>query len=105
MTRLHEEAVFWMDPDVTDNVADARYELHAEGSTAVLQYQLLEGEIVLLHTEVPPALGGRGIATRLIRSALADARERGLHVVPVCPFVKAYLVKYPEEAAPTASEG
>jgi len=93
-----------MDPDVTDNLTDARYELYAQGLTAVLQYQLRGDEIVLLHTEVPPALGGRGIATRLIRSALAGAHERALRVVPVCPFVKAHLAKYPEEASPPSCE-
>jgi predicted GNAT family acetyltransferase len=29
--------------------------------------------------------------------ALADIRERGLSVVPLCPFVVAYLRRHPEQ--------
>ena len=65
----------------------------------------LTGAVVVLpqgvafaHTIVPPELGGRGIASRLVQHALAWAREQGLKVRPDCSFVRAYMDKHPEYA-------
>jgi uncharacterized protein len=52
--------------------------------------------IVLVHTEVVPAVEGRGVASRLVSAALDDIRARGLRVVPICPFVRHYLGRHPE---------
>ena len=46
---------------------------------------------------MPPAHSGRGIGTRLIQFGLAFTRERGLKVVPICPFFAAYIKDHPEE--------
>jgi predicted GNAT family acetyltransferase len=43
---------------------------------------------------VPPELGGKGIGSRLIRSALDQVRSDGLKVIPECPFVKAFIEKH-----------
>jgi predicted GNAT family acetyltransferase len=48
------------------------------------------------HTEVPEAHGGKGLGTALIRFGLAAARERGLKVIPICPFFAAYMQKHEE---------
>ena len=48
------------------------------------------------HTEVPEAHEGQGIGTALIEHALASARERGLKVIPICPFFAAYMKKHSE---------
>jgi uncharacterized protein len=82
--------------DVRNNTAQQRFELDVEGDTAVAYYRLEPGTITFTHTEVPPALGGRGIASRLIRGALESARAQRLKVVARCPFVSAYLGKHPE---------
>jgi len=66
---------------------------------AMLVYRPLGREIVLLHTQVPPAWEGRGIAGDLTRAALEYAREAQLVVRPVCPFVIAYLRQHPEYLA------
>jgi predicted GNAT family acetyltransferase len=81
---------------ITDNAARSRYETVADGMLAVLEYDLKDSEIVLRHTEVPLALEGRGIGSALTRHALADAKARGLTVVPTCPFVSSYLGRHHE---------
>jgi hypothetical protein len=79
-----------------DNTALGRYEMDADAETASLYYRIAPGVITLRHTEVPPALGGRGVGSRLARAVLEDARARGLKVVASCPFVAAYMGKHPE---------
>jgi predicted GNAT family acetyltransferase len=85
-----------MPDEVRDNPAEHRFELEAEGHIAAAYYKLAPGVITFVHTEVPPALGGRGIGSRLAQGALTNARSRGLKVVAKCPFIGAYIGKHPE---------
>lgn len=85
--------------DVTDNRAEHEFELEVDGHRAIAAYQLEGDTIVFTHTFVPKKLEGRGIASKLIRAALDSARDRGLKVVPLCPFVKAYIERHPEYQA------
>lgn len=82
--------------DVSNNEERSRYELVEQGHTAFAAYGIDGAVITFTHTVVPPALQGMGVASRLIAAALADARARGLKVVPQCPFVAAYIAKHPE---------
>ncbi len=82
-------------------VADApdrdRYELSIDGEVAgFAAYRKRPDLIVFVHTEVDERLQGRGLADRLIRFALEDARTRGLAVLPFCPFVKAFIERHRE---------
>ena len=81
---------------VRDNKAEHRFEMDAGDETAVAYYTLTPGVITFNHTEVPAALRGRGIASRLVRGALQAAREAHLKVVPRCSFVSAYLASHAE---------
>ncbi|HEX9367138.1 MAG TPA: GNAT family N-acetyltransferase [Vicinamibacterales bacterium] len=81
---------------VTDNPAARRFELAVDGQVAFLQYERKSDRLVLVHTEVPPALRRRGLGETLVKAALDAARREGLRVVPLCPFVKAYMRKHPE---------
>ena len=83
--------------EVVDNRARNRFELEVDGETAFAEYRREGPNIVFTHTIVPEALSGRGIGSRLVRAALDAARAEGLKVVPLCPFVKAYIEKLPEE--------
>jgi predicted GNAT family acetyltransferase len=83
---------------VRDNPASHRFELDTDGHTAVAYYSLAPGVITFNHTEVPPALGGRGIGSQLARGALEQVRARGLKVVAQCPFIAGYIAKHPEYA-------
>jgi hypothetical protein len=85
-------------PSVRDNSDKHRFEVDfGNGEYAFAAYNLLPGAIRFYHTEVPESHGGQGLGTALIRAGLAAARERGLKVIPVCPFFAAYLRKHPEE--------
>jgi hypothetical protein len=81
---------------VRDNTERHRFELDADGQVAFSNYTRADGVITFMHTEVPPALNGRGIGSALVRGALDLARAQKLKVKAQCPFVKAYLDKHPE---------
>ncbi|MGE5538640.1 MAG: GNAT family N-acetyltransferase [Gemmatimonas sp.] len=81
---------------IRDNAALHRYELDADGGTAVAYYRREPGVVVFTHVEVPYALEGRGIGSRLVRAALDRARSEGLKVVPRCPFVADYMARHHE---------
>ncbi|HET8750012.1 MAG TPA: GNAT family N-acetyltransferase [Sphingomicrobium sp.] len=83
---------------IRDNPEKHRFEADlGDGSAAVAEYNLLTDKIVFTHTEVPPSHEGQGIGSALIRFALKSARERGLQVVPICPFFAAYIKRHEEE--------
>lgn len=84
---------------VRDNMLEARYEALVDGALAgVAQYESVDGAVVLTHTLVLPDFEGKGVGGRLARGALDDLRERGLRVVPVCPYIAAWIRRHPEYA-------
>ncbi len=87
-----------MSAAVTDNPAEHRFELKAGDHVAVASYRLAPGVITFTHAEVPAAVSGQGIGSRLARGALEQARARGLRVVPQCPFIAAFIAKNAEFA-------
>lgn len=79
-----------------DNPAERRFELPvAGGGLAVADYELAPGVMTLTHVIVPPEAEGQGVGSTLTAYALDAARERGLKVVPHCPFVAAYFKRHP----------
>ena len=82
---------------VRDNSERKRFEIDlGGGEMAIAEYTLPAGKIMFTHTEVPPAHEGQGIGTALIRAGLDAARERGLKVIPICPFFASYIRKHAE---------
>jgi len=75
-----------------------RLEIERDGHIAYLEYTLAGKVLQLIHSEVPSALRGQGLASELAHSALEWARDQGLKVDVVCPSVTAYLEKHPEYA-------
>lgn len=72
------------------------FETVVDGRRSVCAYRLHGHTMVFTHTEVPPALQGRGIAAALVAAALAHAREQGLRVRPLCSYVAVYMRRHPE---------
>ncbi|MCD8184356.1 MAG: N-acetyltransferase [Bacteroides sp.] len=85
------------DYELIDNKEQHQYELHVEKYTPRIEYiKSTNGEIFLTHTEVPPALGGKGIGSQLVEKTLKDIEGQGLRLIPLCPFVAGYIHKHPE---------
>ncbi|AZY49866.1 GNAT family N-acetyltransferase [Bordetella avium] len=81
---------------ITHRTEQARFELIVDGRACVLDYQLRDGVMAILHTGVPAEVGGRGIAGQLTEFALQTARERGWKVRPLCSYAAAFFKRRPE---------
>ena len=83
---------------VTDAADRSRFEAHdADGNLAgFLDYTRTDGLVVYPHTEVLAAFEGKGVGGELARTALDDARARGLRVRASCPFVSGWMARHPE---------
>jgi predicted GNAT family acetyltransferase len=87
------------DTQVTDAAAAHRYEITVDGVLAgFADYHDRNARRVFTHTEIDPSFEGQGVGSRLVRAALDDVRARGLHVVPLCPFVHAWIDAHPDYA-------
>jgi predicted GNAT family acetyltransferase len=86
-------------PPVVDDTAHGRFVIEDEGATAQLLYEVEGRRLLLLHTEVPEQLGGRGLAGRLVRASVARAAADGLVIVPWCPYARKWLQDHPDVAA------
>ncbi len=73
-----------------------RFLAFMDGVQAELDYERSAGILRLTHTGVPSAIGGRGVAAELVRTALEHARAEGLKVVPACSYVAGYITRHPE---------
>lgn len=85
-----------MEPGVTDNREQARFEIREDGEVAgFVQYRRNGDEITLIHTETVRGFRGRGVAGRLVNGALDLAAKEGLRVIPRCPFVRDWIEDHP----------
>lgn len=84
--------------DVQHDPSRHRFFLEVNGGTAELSYRRLgDRTLDLVHTGVPEAAAGQGIAGTLATAAFAWARENGMTLVVSCPFVKKWLERHPKE--------
>ncbi|HZU79909.1 MAG TPA: GNAT family N-acetyltransferase [Acidimicrobiales bacterium] len=82
---------------IADNPSASQFEATVDGRVVALAaYELRPGRIVFTHTEVADDYEGKGVGSALVREALRQAAERGLQIVPRCPFVADYLRRHPE---------
>jgi predicted GNAT family acetyltransferase len=84
------------DLPVVHNTAAKRFEISLDGRIAFSKYLLVGEKIVIEHTEVPMELEGKGIASRIVRTALDYARAQNLKVMPLCPFTAGFIHRHPE---------
>jgi predicted GNAT family acetyltransferase len=84
---------------ITDNTDASRLEVRAEGYLAELLYRKRGNRFVIVHTDVPPELEGRGLGGALVQAAVDRAAGEGLTVAPLCPFARMWLERHPDVAA------
>ncbi|GGJ84472.1 GNAT family N-acetyltransferase [Deinococcus aquiradiocola] len=82
--------------EVHDNREAGRYELQTPQGLAFAEYRPAGPAVMFTHTEVPEALEGQGIGSRLVKAALDDVQAQGRKVIPMCPFVAAFIGQHPE---------
>ncbi|GAB3015881.1 GNAT family N-acetyltransferase [Spirosoma pulveris] len=81
---------------ITNNTHRQQFELETDGKRSIVAYQKVDDEtLALTHTEVDPALEGHGVGSRLVEEVLQYAEQNNLKIVPLCPFVDAYLKRHP----------
>ncbi|WP_439651502.1 GNAT family N-acetyltransferase [Maritalea mediterranea] len=82
-----------------DGETRGRYVTVVDGHEAELTFsRYSKTGIIADHTGVPDALKGQGVGKALVEFLVADARENGFKIVPLCPFVKAQYSRHPEWA-------
>ena len=86
------------DIDVVHHPVSSRFIAEVDGHQAHLDYELVEGEMHITHTRVPPEIGGRGVAGELVRVALEHARTEGLKVRPLCSYADEWMKRHPAYA-------
>jgi predicted GNAT family acetyltransferase len=84
--------------EVRNNTEEEQFEVPLnDGDLGVIVYRMHGEDVyVMLHTEVPPAYGGKGIADKLVHDALDMVRAEGKKVIAICPYVKAYIKRHPD---------
>lgn len=85
-----------MKMEIVNNKKQQQFEFLAEDQKAELVYRFRKNTMFFMHTFVPEAMGGRGIASKLAATALEYAKEKGHKIAVLCPFVGAYVKKHPE---------
>jgi predicted GNAT family acetyltransferase len=74
-----------------------RYVIRLDGHEAEMTYSRAGEKLIIIdHTSVPDALGGRGVGGMLVRRAVEDARKEGKKVVPLCTFARGYIARHPD---------
>nr|WP_306118549.1 MULTISPECIES: GNAT family N-acetyltransferase [unclassified Roseitalea] len=83
-----------------DEGAKGRYVIEAPGNAiAEMSYSRVNAALIIIdHTQVPEVFRGTGTGLRLLEALIADARQTGTKVIPVCPFAAAQFDKHPQWA-------
>jgi predicted GNAT family acetyltransferase len=81
---------------ITDNEQEQRFETPVENELAFIAYRWQNGKLALMHTEVPPAAEGKGIAGKLAKFAFEQAKQQQRKILVYCPYISTYLKRHSE---------
>ena len=80
-----------------DKITRSRFEIEERGNVAYLEFETdSQGWMTIWHTEVPPTMRGRGVASELAQTAFEYAKQHGFRVDVICPLAADFLSKHPE---------
>ncbi|RZA21130.1 MAG: N-acetyltransferase [Lysobacteraceae bacterium] len=85
-----------MQSEIRHDDASHRFLVEVDGHAGHLEYEHRDGVMVITHTIVPSAIGGRGIAAALVKAAVEHARDEGLKVDPQCGYAEAWMGRNPD---------
>jgi predicted GNAT family acetyltransferase len=85
--------------DIRHDTAARCFKASLDGHDAAVEYDLLDGRMVITHTRVPDGISGRGVASRLTRAAFEHARQTGLRVRPMCSYAAGWIERHPDYRA------
>ena len=78
------------------NTTEHKFEMVIEGQQAFIDYRQTGKKVYLVHTEVPPAIGEKGVGKALVEKTFTHLEKHQLQLVPLCGFVRYYLQKHPD---------
>ena len=81
---------------LTNNEGAQQFQIPIDGKLALIRYTRKDDKIYLMHTEVPEALSGRGIAGMMAEKVFRYIEEKNWILVPLCTYIQAYLKRHPE---------
>lgn len=82
--------------EVIHDKVNKRFVINIDGLDAFVEYSLNEKEMNLYHTYTPPQLRGKGLAEKVVRTAIEYAKENSLKVIPSCSYVAVFMQRHPE---------
>ncbi|WP_206860882.1 GNAT family N-acetyltransferase [Lysobacter changpingensis] len=82
--------------EIAHDPASGVFSTNVDGEVALLEYRREGNRMEIMHTGVPDAIGGRGIAGQLVRAAFEYAKAQGWHVHPRCSYAAAWVERHPE---------
>ena len=82
--------------NMNDNTNEQRFETAVGNDFAFITYRLEHRNLALMHTEVPEAFEGKGIASRLAQFAFESAKQQQRKVLVFCPYISTWLKRHPE---------
>ncbi len=81
---------------INDN--NGAFFIEIEGKQEALMTFVFAGEhkIIIDHTEVNSGNNGKGFGKKMVEKAVEFAREKGIKIIPLCPFAKSVFDTTPD---------
>lgn len=82
--------------EITHIKDKCRFTITEDGHEAYVSYRIEDGALDIRHTIVPDAIGGRGIASALVKAAYDHALSERLRCTATCRYAAVWLERHPE---------